>query len=536
MISYAQAREDVLLHRALHHVHHSEGFYIDVGAYDPVQDSVTKHFYDHGWRGINIEPSASLFSAFLSARPRDINLQVAVSDDSGEVIFHAVEGQLGTLVKEIAEKHAQAGLKGSSYSVPARTLTNICEEHVAGEIHFLKIDVEGHEGAVLRGMDFKRYHPWILVIEATEPNRLDVPTYQEWDALVLAAGYTFVFTDVLNRYYVANEHMELAPKLSFPVDDYQRYSDVCRIAALESAMATQQADALQTITELREDLYKPKGWLSQRLYKDWFNEVEFLDGHLRNVTGIIHVGANTGQEREFYRGFGIDVIWVEPIDEVYDILLKNLEGFDRQRAYKALLADQDDKEYNFNIANNGGASSSIQEMDAIPDIWPDIKYIESRKLKSTTLESFMRRENISPDRYQALTMDVEGAELLVLRGAGSMLRRCKYVKAEVADFTPRVGSPRTSDLDAFLRDAGFEQLIRRPFGQYKGEKFWDLVWKKKPRIPILNRPNVRLPVTATDVSGIGWDKVRENRHRHGNQIREREAVGNPHELGGSQSH
>jgi len=81
------------------------------------------------------------------------------------------------------------------------------------------------------------------------------------------------------------------------------------------------------------------------------------------------------------------------------------------------------------------------------------------------------------------------------------------VKAEVADFTTRVGSPRTSDLDAFLRDAGFEQLIRRPFGQYKGERFWDIVWKKKPRIAILNRPNVRLPVMATDVSGVGWDKV-----------------------------
>ena len=57
-----------------------------------------------------------------------------------------------------------------------------------------------------------------------------------------------------------------------------------------------------------------------------------------------------------------------------------------------------------------------------------------------------------------------------------------------------------------------------------------------PDDPTLSGSNVRLPVTATDVSGIGWDKVRENRHRHGNQIREREAVGNPHELGGSQSH
>jgi FkbM family methyltransferase len=246
MISYAQAREDVLLNRAIQHVHFSKGFYIDVGGFDPNVDSVTKHFYEHGWRGINIEPNRDLFPAFERERTRDINLQVAVSDRAGEVTFHHVDnGQLGTLEQRIAEKHRSVGIGYTSYTVPAMTLAQICEDHVRGNIHFLKIDVEGHEAAVLRGMDFKRFRPWILVIEATEPNNLAVKTHQEWDRLVLLSGYTFAYTDGLNRYYVAHEHPSLLPHFAVPADHYV-YAHVLR----ERDAALQENARLEA--ELRE--------------------------------------------------------------------------------------------------------------------------------------------------------------------------------------------------------------------------------------------------------------------------------------------
>jgi FkbM family methyltransferase len=233
LITWAQAYEDVLLHRALHKVHHADGFYIDVGGYHPQWDSVTKHFYDHGWRGINIEPGASLFPNFVEERPRDINLQVAVTDHSGEVTFYDVDGQLGTLENRFAERHAEEGVGTRSYTVPARTLTEICDEYAPEQIHFLKIDVEGHEGNVIRGMDFKRYRPWILVIEATEPRRLDLPTYHEWDHLVIEAGYVFAYTDVLNRYYVAQEHSELLASFALPADEIRNGRDVHHLGHLE---------------------------------------------------------------------------------------------------------------------------------------------------------------------------------------------------------------------------------------------------------------------------------------------------------------
>src|SRR5688572_29493242 len=78
MISYAQNFEDVILARTFRGI--SSGFYIDVGAWDPTVDSVTRHFYDSGWSGINIEPNPLFYERLVLERPRDINLNCAVSD------------------------------------------------------------------------------------------------------------------------------------------------------------------------------------------------------------------------------------------------------------------------------------------------------------------------------------------------------------------------------------------------------------------------------------------------------------------------
>lgn len=251
MISYAQAKEDVMLWRCLTRVSHEVGFYIDVGANDPEIDSVTKVFYDHGWHGINLEPSPDWFRALVDQRPRDINIQAAVTDQSGRVTFHDIVGsQLGTMVDKFADRHAEAGMTKRSYTVDALTLTEICEKHAPAEIHFLKVDVEGHEGAVLRGMNFRRFRPWVLIIESTEPNRLDVPTYAEWDQLVVDAGYTFAYTDVLNRYYVANEHRDLLPCFTLPADDYDRAHHLRRIRQLEGELE----DARGQVRTLEERL------------------------------------------------------------------------------------------------------------------------------------------------------------------------------------------------------------------------------------------------------------------------------------------
>src|SRR5580700_8067787 len=91
MISYAQNFEDVLLDRLFEN--RDSGFYVDVGAMDPVHDSVTKAFYDRGWRGINIEPHPQFYERLVAERSRDINLNVAVGDVEETRTLYAFPGE-----------------------------------------------------------------------------------------------------------------------------------------------------------------------------------------------------------------------------------------------------------------------------------------------------------------------------------------------------------------------------------------------------------------------------------------------------------
>ena len=105
-ISYAQNYEDVMLRRALKDI--DKGFYIDVGAQDPVVDSVTKAFYDVGWSGVNIEPSIEWHSKLEISRPNDINLQFATGKQEGTLEFFEIpDTGLSTLDEGLAKGHAE---------------------------------------------------------------------------------------------------------------------------------------------------------------------------------------------------------------------------------------------------------------------------------------------------------------------------------------------------------------------------------------------------------------------------------------------
>jgi FkbM family methyltransferase len=213
-ISYAQNYEDVMLWRALKHV--EKGFYIDVGANDPVIDSVTKAFYDRGWRGINIEPLKSHFEDLSLARERDINLQVAVGEQHGQIELWECEIRgWATASSEVIAKYESQGRVGVYHKVPVLPLKDICSQYSEKEIHFLKIDVEGFEENVIRGMDFLVYRPWIVLVEATKPNSIEENHFL-WEPILKNNGYLFAYGDGLNRFYLALEKHELLEKLRYP--------------------------------------------------------------------------------------------------------------------------------------------------------------------------------------------------------------------------------------------------------------------------------------------------------------------------------
>lgn len=232
MISYAQNFEDVLLNRLFPPDY--RGFYVDVGASHPTTGSVTAHFYyNRGWCGVNVEPSCS-YEHLVRGRPRDVNLQLAISNQPGSATFHEFPEApgLSSFRQDIADiSIARLGLRCVRRPVAVATLAQVCRDHVRRPIDFLSIDVEGHERAVLEGADFREFRPRVVVIEATRPHGGE-SLHGDWEELILTAGYRFAFFDGLNRYYVRQEEPELAAKLAVPAncfDNFVTYSDQCNI-------------------------------------------------------------------------------------------------------------------------------------------------------------------------------------------------------------------------------------------------------------------------------------------------------------------
>ena len=218
--SYSQFCEDLALYVALRKVVDSNvgGFYIDVGANDPTMDSVTKFFYDKGWHGINVEPLPNKCALLAEKRPRDINLCCGLSSKYGRAKIFESDG-MSTFSEEIAKSDIVNKVMNVA-SAPQRekimlTLQDVYEKYCTSEqeIHFCKIDVEGFEKEVLLGIeDWRKFRPWIFVIESTFPTT-EIPTHEEWEYILLKNDYVFVDMVGINRFYVSLEREYLIDEL-----------------------------------------------------------------------------------------------------------------------------------------------------------------------------------------------------------------------------------------------------------------------------------------------------------------------------------
>jgi FkbM family methyltransferase len=352
-ISYAQNFEDVMLHRALAGV--ESGFYIDVGAADPVEMSVTKAFYDAGWRGVNIEPGRHYFERLRDARPGDVNLDVALAETAGSRAFHEVaDTGLSTLHADIASTHRREGHRVTARPVRLMTLAEVCEAYAKADIHFLKIDVEGAEAEVLAGADFQRFRPWIVLLEATEP--LTTIESAPWEPMLLDAGYVFVWFDGLNRFYVAQEHhAALAPHFRLPPNSFDQFklydpatADAVRtlaehaneIAMLEREM--QHLRGMQSIVESRSvDLESQRD--AQQKALDVAKEaiqvrddrVHILEAHVKLVDATLANALKTMEQQE--ADLRARVALLTGSKETLDRLSLTLHWDDGPRALKPVL-------------------------------------------------------------------------------------------------------------------------------------------------------------------------------------------------------
>ena len=254
-VSHSQNFEDVILWRLLAHV--DDGFYIDLGAQHPIHDSVTHAFYERGWSGINVEPNNDFLDLLNLERPRDTNLGCLVGSSAGTAkFFRAMDGSgLSTGVAEYAKNLESQSTPLEIESKEVKPLSEICENYAKGDIHFLKIDVEGMEREVIRGADFHKFRPWIIVAEAFEPNSR-IETHGEWEELLINSDYEMVYADGLNRFYLAKEKSELKKGFEFPPNVFDNFKMLAvvdrdvRVGVLEQAVVDRDRTIYRMHTSL----------------------------------------------------------------------------------------------------------------------------------------------------------------------------------------------------------------------------------------------------------------------------------------------
>ncbi|MEZ3159106.1 FkbM family methyltransferase [Microbacterium sp. BWT-B31] len=275
-ISYGQNHEDVVLWRALSGV--VAGRYVEVGANHPTDDSITRAFYDRGWSGLTVEPVPAFAALHRQQRPRDQQVEAAVTDaEADEITLHVIPNTgLSTLVDGIKARHVDRGWDVEDLTVPTARLDTLLEATGWGrsDIQFLIVDVEGSEAQVLSTIDLSVWRPWVLVIEATLPNSAE-STAGEWEPGVLAAGYEFCLFDGVSRFYVAKEHVDLKQALSYPACVLDSFvpAQVVQLDVLHAqqlaTLQKEQAEALASESEKRADTTRQLLFWRARALQAW---------------------------------------------------------------------------------------------------------------------------------------------------------------------------------------------------------------------------------------------------------------------------
>lgn len=195
--------------------------------------------------------------------------------------------------------------------------------------------------------------------------------------------------------------------------------------------------------------------------------------------GVIHIGANSGSEAYMYSKNGLNVLWIEPVEEIFYRLQQRIKPFANQRAMKALITDKSGISYDFHIADNDGASSSILEFKMHKDIWPGVKFVKTVKLSSITLSDLLVQQAIHLNDYDCLVIDTQGSELMVLQGASDHLNQFSYIMVEAANFESYQKCCTDRDIGEFLSKHQFKEIRRECFAKHKsGGSYFNLTYMR----------------------------------------------------------
>lgn len=178
------------------------------------------------------------------------------------------------------------------------------------------------------------------------------------------------------------------------------------------------------------------------------------------ITGLIHVGANAGQERNIYALYDLRVLWFEPNPFIFEELVENIDEHIKQTAYEYLVWDRDYEYKLLHLTDNCAESSSALPLKRHKEVWPDVHEVSTETVLSITLNTFFKVVRTDPDKFKFLVLDTQGSELHVLRGATEILPHIKYAMIEAVDFESYEGGATAKTIGQFMTEHGFKEIGR----------------------------------------------------------------------------
>ncbi len=191
------------------------------------------------------------------------------------------------------------------------------------------------------------------------------------------------------------------------------------------------------------------------------NVFEILaDLGLPTPTGAFQVGASSGQEVDLFRANGISAaVFIEPLAAPFQHLVARIGTTSDYIAVNALCDEADREDVEFHVASNLGESSSLLKPARHLDDYPVVHFPEVVKLNCLTADRILNaigtRNPSIPQRLNMLFMDVQGAELRVLKGASRLLANIDYIFTEVGLGGGYEGDVELIDLMHYLKAWGF---------------------------------------------------------------------------------
>lgn len=171
-----------------------------------------------------------------------------------------------------------------------------------------------------------------------------------------------------------------------------------------------------------------------------------------NPKQILHIGAHLAEEADEYYNCGDPLVfWVEANPDVIEKIEQNISQYANQRVVNFLITDKDGQDREFHVTNYDGMSSSVFEFDRHPMYSPDTVFVNHIQLKSITISTLCDIYDLIPD---LLCLDIQGAELLALRGAGNVLNNVKWIYSEVSTASVYSGGAQMHEIDDFLKNWG----------------------------------------------------------------------------------